>query len=1713
MKKVNYLLAKQIMAAVLSGGMMLLPNWGYALPQGGQIVGGNGNISTPDSGKLNISGSGNLAIDWNSFSIAQGEAVNFQKMSEVLNVLNYVTGSSRSEIFGKITGNGVNVFLINPNGILFGATAEVNVGSLYASTRSLDAAARSGFGGSMTVLGTDSIAKVEKDIINLGTVVADSITFEGNNISIVSADKLQIKDRDYGKIALKAKNDINIGYEVTKITVNDLGDNTSHEVGDYYSGNGTKAGTLGIQATDLAGNAKSVQDYMLVHDVYELQAMKNNLNGKYMLAKEIDASVTKDWNSDLGFKPLNGFKGNVDGVGNSIKNLNINRKTTENVALFGWVQDATLKNFGLFNADVSGGKWTAGIAGELYGNTVIENVWNKNGKVTGDGDYVGGIVGECKQTSSVKNALNSSTVTNKGTASGKGSYTGGIAGYNSGVLDDVSNTGNVTGNYYYTGGVVGRNEGTVKNSLNKGFVNSNSYYTGGIAGMNRNVISNVVNSGNVKSLKGYIGGIIGYNWASAADASVTVSNASNKGTVEGSGNYVGGIIGYNHAQGNKSIITLENLVNTGNITNISTSGGYVGGIVGYNYAQGNGSEMSITNSSNSGAVTGNGEYIGGIIGQINAKQSGTLVKVSNSENTGKVYGKNGYVGGIAGAAEGYSLTDTPNINITNIKNEGEITSSNNDVGGCLGSFNEVYIENSENVGDVKGLNSVGGIAGSMGIGTITKSVNSGTVTSTYTGASSDYGSGGIVGSILLSGSGLIKAINKANISETYNKGAVNGRKNTGGIVGYTNILDNPVSGNKGQAFLKEVFNTGDINYGTIVDSSYENIGGIIGRLWGECSINDAYNLGNVSGGESVGGICGCYNAFTEIKNIYNMGNINGTESVGGIIGAYYGLSTNTERKVAIDGAYNGGQVSGTTEIGGIIGYMEINGVQSVVNNTYNDGMIAATGDNAGGIIGYAYMFGTPVNQIKKSHNAGNVSAAGDNAGGIIGYNHMYSKYHPTYSEIKVELDTVSNVGIVSGNSNIGGLVGKSDFELEYTSMTGRNGTLDIKNAEYATDIKGGAQAFGSVDSHVSGLDTQVTGKVIANIAAKDKFSGWDIGAAGSGSTWRTYNGTTPILNAFISNLFGKENAITSGNYNDIQWGTAANPFLVQAAQDIVLDWNKLGFTDQNYLDVGVNLTINNFHGQNTDNNNWLGSIDTNNKKLTLNNNGAVNLYADIAASGLAVNAGTHKITLAEKVLQSLLADKTSVGTTLDVSSKTDIKAGSVHIDGTPEEKNALKITVNGGDEIFRTTDYSKGTGNSYQISLNDDTVTEKAWMHINDVYELQAAGDGSMGKLDGYYWLTGDIDADATKSWDNGFSALGNSTTAFTGIFAGNDHVISGLQVSSGTDAGLFGVIGAGGSVSDLGLNGSSIRGVNAGGVAGTNNGTIENVYSIGGSINGTSAAGGLAGSNTGTIKNAYSTDSVTGSGTGSAIGTNSGSVKNVYGLGAAVVIGTNNGGSVENTYGAVWNGTALAGYQAFGETGKLLDLAGFGAAFEDGLTAADGQVWRVYEGQNTPLLRSFLKQLTIDGNTVTASSEVIYNGTQQTLDLGPLQNGVLTGGKTEAGEYKLSDLLYSGQNGYDITVVNDKNVLTIKKDTPVDPPVDPPVPPIEPPAPPIDMEAADVYHTALVHVKGTDKQIHEEQRNIQKTTAPEKEQIKVQIKGRGIKIEEEEMEEAEEYF
>ena len=72
-------------------------------------------------------------IDWQSFSIGNGESVRFFQPGTQSVILNRVVGADPSQILGTLTANG-NVFLINTNGILFGPNSVVNVGGLVAST-------------------------------------------------------------------------------------------------------------------------------------------------------------------------------------------------------------------------------------------------------------------------------------------------------------------------------------------------------------------------------------------------------------------------------------------------------------------------------------------------------------------------------------------------------------------------------------------------------------------------------------------------------------------------------------------------------------------------------------------------------------------------------------------------------------------------------------------------------------------------------------------------------------------------------------------------------------------------------------------------------------------------------------------------------------------------------------------------------------------------------------------------------------------------------------------------------------------------------------------------------------------------------------------------------------------------------------------------------------------------------------------------------------------------------------------------------------------------------------------------------------------------------------------------------------------------------------------------------------------------------------------
>ena len=105
-------------------------------PTGGAIINGlaGDSITRPNAATTVINqASQRLAIDWTSFSSALGESIQFNQPNSSAIALNRVTGRTPSELLGNLTATG-QVFVINPNGVLFGQNASVNVGGLLAST-------------------------------------------------------------------------------------------------------------------------------------------------------------------------------------------------------------------------------------------------------------------------------------------------------------------------------------------------------------------------------------------------------------------------------------------------------------------------------------------------------------------------------------------------------------------------------------------------------------------------------------------------------------------------------------------------------------------------------------------------------------------------------------------------------------------------------------------------------------------------------------------------------------------------------------------------------------------------------------------------------------------------------------------------------------------------------------------------------------------------------------------------------------------------------------------------------------------------------------------------------------------------------------------------------------------------------------------------------------------------------------------------------------------------------------------------------------------------------------------------------------------------------------------------------------------------------------------------------------------------------------------
>ncbi len=124
------------MLGLLSCAPLLPAQTAPVLPGGLQVQSGQASLTTQGA-SMTVRNSPGAVLNWQSFNIGAGAGVYFDQASASSRVLNRVVGNDPSQIFGTLASNG-QVWLLNPNGVLFGAGARVDVAGLVASTLRLN---------------------------------------------------------------------------------------------------------------------------------------------------------------------------------------------------------------------------------------------------------------------------------------------------------------------------------------------------------------------------------------------------------------------------------------------------------------------------------------------------------------------------------------------------------------------------------------------------------------------------------------------------------------------------------------------------------------------------------------------------------------------------------------------------------------------------------------------------------------------------------------------------------------------------------------------------------------------------------------------------------------------------------------------------------------------------------------------------------------------------------------------------------------------------------------------------------------------------------------------------------------------------------------------------------------------------------------------------------------------------------------------------------------------------------------------------------------------------------------------------------------------------------------------------------------------------------------------------------------------------------------
>ena len=1343
----------------------------YAIPANTQLptpgeLGVIGTVDNPVYGPGNtmtINQQTQTAVNrWENFSIGADASVIFtgpQNLPNGFNSLNYVAnGGPISEIYGQLTALGGNIFIANPAGVQIGNSAQINVGSLYVTNKDIGSALDGIDEGStkeqiIDAIQGPSVAATNAELMSLGAIVnAKNVTFDGGRIVLDTERIYAEQDGEMQKVE-------NLS-EILNIKTTDT-NNVVLGYDAYQEGTGyNNAEAKKFSVTNKEGKSETVDGYMWVHDLDELQAMDTDTHSNYALRNSIDANATAEATNR--FEPIDTFYGNFDGLGYSIFGLHID--TTNNpddyAGLFSSTYKANIRNFTLNGGSISGGKYVGAAVGSASGG-IIENITN-TASVSGTGEGgTGGIVGYAGDTTM-------SGLKNIGTIKGEVNSTnvGGIVGYMMG--------GSLSGESYNLGGVTGgHNVGGIAGQA------TNGAHIGGDSFQIFNQL-NVTGDYNVGGIAGTLSG-------------GTITNAANHGNVTAEGHttetyqyHKGDAAWIEQPNGQKQLEVYENTM--GFVDDIYTAN--TGGIVG------NASNSAISDTENTGDVTtlktpgdiATGTYynagnVGGIVGRA---EDTRITNAENKENT--VAGAHN-VGGVAGF-----LTGDSTVSI-GVNNGGDITATGariddnfarETVRGVSGDGNENFI-----IGNIGGV--VGYIFGDNA--KIENSGNRGTVHSAeITGNSIPLTAqaanvGGVIGKISSETNGTPEMLQKikdgeetATVSNSYNTGDVRGYTGVGGVIGQ--MFNGSVSGS---------YNLGTLKATRTVDENSKkkeslNMGGIVGDTSEESEaraiIYDVYNAGQIGDenfyfrGRHVGGIAGRLSGF--VDKAYNTGDIyNGYSTVGGIAGWWFAGKISNVFNTGNITVKNFDAENKRSQVGGIVGDAGA-GAESL-SYAYNLGTIRSfaqylydskTGGNAyshhvGGIAGRI----TNNLKIDNVYTLGNLYAASLTAADGNEYKSTTETLGAIYGS-GGDPNNITNANYITPEN----LENTAQSKFEDLSVQARLQGINVVKYE----DKSNADKYELKDANDNTL--------VNNL---DKTNDWTVNSG----AWRLYEDGTPILNVFTPNMAATDawKAQLKDTGATVQYGTAYNPMLtilnLEDANNIdgvTFNWGDLGLYGAGGLAVyGGGLTINNFESagdgryfggtifsdhalamNGTGTNFNLGSASKlYGSSVTLTNGGDISAYGEITST----NGGIEITGKNVEIIGSLTAK--AQGETTEIDGISGASRGRMDTTGLNDPNKPMKSV---SDMFTYTTDKAKDDGN---ITVNASGAAEVLYGNL---------GTGSVTTA-GKFTVKGGVQEDGTL---NGGSVYVDSdltgTTGDINLSAGGEVLLDITNIAKANSDGLF---------------------------------------------------------------------------------------------------------------------------------------------------------------------------------------------------------------------------------------------------------------------------------------------------------------------------------------